>query len=60
MELNLDEERCRKVWERLLERGFVLNLAYGRTLRLLPPLNIDEADLENFAEALEETLKETM
>ena len=48
------------MWERLLERGFVLNLAYGRTLRLLPPLNIDEADLENFAEALEETLKETM
>lgn len=60
VELNLDEERCRKVWERLLERGFVLNLAYGRTLRLLPPLNIDEADLENFAEALEETLKETI
>ena len=40
--------------------SFRLHLAYGRTLRLLPPLNIDEADLENFAEALEETLKETM
>ena len=58
VELALDDDICRKVWERLLEKGFVLNLTYGKTLRLLPPLNIEEADLEHFTEALEETLKE--
>ena len=49
-----------KLVEGLLDKGFVLNLAYGKTLRLLPPLNIAEADLELFTEALEKTLKEMM
>ncbi len=60
VELDLPEDDCRKVWESLLDKGFVLNLAYGKTLRLLPPLNIAEADLELFTEALEKTLKEMM
>ncbi|MDR2050232.1 MAG: aspartate aminotransferase family protein [Deltaproteobacteria bacterium] len=47
------------VWERLLEKGFILNLTQERVLRLLPALNIEEADLEAFAAALEETLAET-
>jgi acetylornithine aminotransferase len=44
------------VWEKLLNRGFVLNLTYDTTLRLLPPLIIKEADLEMFLVALEEIL----
>jgi len=44
------------VWEALLARGFVLNLTQDTVLRLLPPLVIDEADLEMFLVALEEIL----
>jgi acetylornithine aminotransferase len=44
------------VWEKLLNRGFVLNLTHDTTLRLLPPLIIKEAELEMFLVALEEIL----
>lgn len=47
------------VWTGLLEKGFVLNLAHERVLRLLPALTIDEADLNAFAAALEEVLSGT-
>lgn len=46
------------VWEKLLAKGFVLNLTQDTVLRLLPALNIDQADLEAFAVALEEVLRE--
>ena len=46
----------KKVWDELLQRGFVLNLAHEKVLRLLPPLIINEADLEMFLVALEEIL----
>lgn len=45
------------VWLELLQRGFVCNLSHDYTLRLLPPLNIDEADLDAFVETLEAILK---
>ena len=57
VELAFEPEKCRKVWSTLMERGFILNLAYGKTLRLLPPLNIPEADLEAFTETLEDVLR---
>ena len=44
------------VWQALMDRRFVLNLAHGKVLRLLPPLVIDKADVEAFAEALGEVL----
>ncbi len=44
------------VWEALLAKGFILNLTQERILRLLPALNITEAELESFAVALEEVL----
>ncbi len=47
----------RPVWEELLRRGYICNLSHEVTLRLLPPLNIDEADLTNFAATLENILK---
>jgi acetylornithine aminotransferase len=46
------------VWEKLLAKGFVLNLTKDTVLRLLPALNIEQADLEAFALALEEVLRE--
>ncbi len=44
------------IWRELLDRGFVLNLTQEKVLRLLPPLNIPEKELESFAENLEEVL----
>lgn len=34
------------VWEELLRRGYICNLSHGVTLRLPPPLNIDQSDRE--------------
>jgi len=45
------------VWEELLRRGYICNLSHGVTLRLLPPLNIDQADLDSFVATLEDILK---
>ena len=45
------------VWEELLRRGYICNLSHGVTLRLLPPLNIDQADLDSFVATLEDVLK---
>jgi acetylornithine aminotransferase len=47
----------KKVWETLLQKGFILNLTQERILRLLPPLIIEKQDLEAFASALEEVLR---
>jgi acetylornithine/N-succinyldiaminopimelate aminotransferase len=44
------------VWRALLDKGFVLNLAKERVLRLLPPLTIAKEDLEAFARALDDVL----
>ena len=44
------------VWTELLRRGFICNLSHGTTLRLLPALTIDAADLDHFLETLEAIL----
>lgn len=46
----------KEVWNKLLERGFVLNLTHERVLRLLPALTVPQADLEAFAATLEDVL----
>lgn len=46
------------VWEQLLRRGFIVNLSHDTVLRLLPALNIAEADLDAFAVALEDILQQ--
>ena len=48
----------KEVWEALIKKGFILNLTQERVLRLLPALTIEQDDLERFASALEETLRE--
>ena len=57
IQLTVPQEKAKTVWSMLLERGFILNLTYGSTLRLLPPLVVEEADLEDFTETLEDVLK---
>ncbi|MBP3730466.1 MAG: aminotransferase class III-fold pyridoxal phosphate-dependent enzyme, partial [Mailhella sp.] len=57
IQLEIPQEKAQQVWSSLLEKGFILNLTYGSTLRLLPPLNIAERDLEDFTAALEDVLK---
>ncbi|MDR3175447.1 MAG: aspartate aminotransferase family protein [Desulfovibrio sp.] len=47
----------KEVWEKLLNKGFILNLTQEKVLRLLPPLTIEKEDLENFAQALEDALR---
>lgn len=47
----------KKLWEKLLQQGFVLNLTQNTILRLLPALTIDEHYLEAFAQTLESTLE---
>ena len=49
----------RPVWMELLHRGYICNLSHEVTLRLLPPLTIDEADLTNFSATLEDILRST-
>ena len=44
------------VWKELLRRGIICNLSHGTTLRLLPALTIDAADLDRFLETLEAIL----
>lgn len=48
----------KEVWEKLIKKGFIMNLTQEKVLRLLPALNIDQQDLEAFALALEEILAE--
>jgi len=55
IELAMDDGS--EVWKSLmLDKGFVLNLAKGKILRLLPPLTIPREDLARFAQALDEVL----
>ncbi len=60
VQLDMPQDKARQVWNMLLEKGFILNLTYGSTLRLLPPLNIAEGDLEDFTGALEDVLKKVV
>lgn len=57
VQLGMPQEKAQKVWTKLLEKGFILNLTYGSTLRLLPPLIIDESDLVDVTDALEDILR---
>lgn len=40
------------VWKALLDKGFIVNLAKGNVLRLLPPLVVEKKDMKRFADAL--------
>ncbi|MDR2745354.1 MAG: aspartate aminotransferase family protein [Desulfovibrio sp.] len=48
---------ARKIWEYLLNRGYICNLCHEKILRLLPPLVVEQADLDAFAAELERALR---
>lgn len=48
-----------KIWQALLDQGFVLNLTQDKVLRLLPPLVISREELENFVQALDKVLADS-
>lgn len=48
-----------EVWQELLRRGYICNLSHGTTLRLLPPLTIEQDDLDGFVACLEDILHKT-
>lgn len=50
-------DKGQTVWEALLHRGFICNLSHGTTLRLLPPLTIEQTDLDDFVHCLEQVLQ---
>ncbi len=56
IELALPLPSCKEIWLKLIEEGFILNLAQENTLRLVPALNIEEEDLDKFARTLEKLL----
>ena len=45
-----------EVWKELIHRGFIVNLSHDVVLRLVPALNIPEADLDAFVTTLDEIL----
>ena len=50
-----DRAVCDRIHERLLERGYIVGNR-GGTLRIDPPLNIQEADFRAFVDALSDLL----
>lgn len=51
-------ENGKEIWEKLVQRGFILNLTQERVLRLVPPLVISKNDIDVFASALQELLSQ--
>jgi len=47
----------KEVWQALIDRGYICNLTQDCVLRLLPALTIPRADLDAFADALEDILR---
>jgi len=52
------QEEGKKIWQSLLNKGFITNLTQDKILRLLPPLTIDQKAVDAFFLALEESFKE--
>lgn len=47
---------ARNIWLELLHAGIICSLTHEHTLRLLPALNIEKADLHKFCDVLEQLL----
>ena len=55
--IGIDVEDCPHVWQELINHGYICGLSHNTTLRLLPSLTIDAADLDAFTSTLEEILR---
>lgn len=49
---------AKDVWTSLLDKGYICNLIQDKILRILPPLVIENKDIESFVRALEEILQQ--
>lgn len=58
IQLTCSPESAKKLWDKLIEKGIVLNLTQGTVLRLLPALTISEQELDHFIAVLDGLLKE--
>lgn len=54
--IELSEEIAKAVFNRLFEDGFLTSLCVGRTIRIAPPLNITENDVDLFVNELDNVL----
>ena len=50
------EVDAKKVFDTIIDKGFIVNLTQGSTLRLLPPLIIDEEEIKAFSNSLDDIL----
>ncbi|MFP4213211.1 MAG: aspartate aminotransferase family protein [Desulfohalobiaceae bacterium] len=55
--VELGAEQPQRIWQGLLEKGFVCNLSQGNVLRLLPPLVISRQEMDCFCQALAQVLE---
>jgi acetylornithine/succinyldiaminopimelate/putrescine aminotransferase len=56
MELD-KEERAEEVLLGALRRGFLINVTAGKVLRFLPPLVVEEAQIDALVSTLDELLR---
>jgi acetylornithine/N-succinyldiaminopimelate aminotransferase len=56
--VNVQRDLAGKIVEKAMHRGVLLNALGTNTLRIVPPLVVNAADLEEAAEALDQTLAE--
>ncbi len=55
--MKLNTYNGKKIVEECLERGLLINLAAGEVLRFLPPLVVENADIDEAVHILEDVLK---
>jgi len=50
------EVDAKKVFDTIIDKGFIVNLTQGSTLRLLPPLIIEQDEIKAFSNTLDDIL----
>ncbi|RSL30437.1 aminotransferase class III-fold pyridoxal phosphate-dependent enzyme [Salibacterium salarium] len=54
--LKADEKEVKSMQQKLLRRGFMVNVTQGTIIRLLPPLTLKKLEADSFVQALEEEM----
>ncbi len=58
--IELDEEIAKPVFNKLFDEGILTSLCGGKTIRIAPPLIINEQDIDMFISKLQIAIKESM
>ena len=56
--LEISKNKAQEVMKLCLEKGLLINAVRPNTLRLIPPLNVTEGDINNAIQILEEAFVE--